>query len=262
MLSLPLGIRYAGWAIGLGSLIVSAFATKYTAGLLAKCLDVDSSLANFADIAYIAYGEKGRFATSLIFTLELMAACISLVILFADSLKSLVDGPDDVHWKILCGCILALLNFLPMRWLSFTSFLRIFCGILLILLTFIAGFLKSSPPGSLLDVAMTSALPGHWKALPLSFGLIMAVWGGHSVFPNIYRDMRHPHKYGGGLKLIFGFVTSVDVAMAVVGYLMYGDITKDEITTNILATTEYPEALRVVFLVLVAVIPLTKFPLK
>ena len=173
MLSLPLGIRYAGWVIGLGSLIASAFVTRYTAGLLAKCLDVDSSLANFADIAYIAYGEEGRIATSVIFTLELMAACISLVILFADSLKSLIEGPDDVHWKIFCGCILAPLNFLPMRWLSFTSFLGIFCGVALIIVTFVAGFLKSSSPGSLLDVATTYALPEHWKALPLSFGLIM-----------------------------------------------------------------------------------------
>lgn len=262
MLSLPLGIRYAGWVIGLGSLIASAFVTKYTANLLTKCLDVDSSLTNFADIAYIAFDEKGRFITSLIFTFELMAACISLVILFSDSLKSLVDGLDDVHWKILCGCMLAPLNFLPMRWLSFTSFLGIICGILLIVLTFFAGFLKSTSPGSLLDTAATHALPERWRALPLSFGLIMAVWGGHSVFPSIYRDMRHPHKYGSGLRLIFGFVTSVDIVMAVIGYLMYGNATKDEITTNVLDTKAYPEALRLAMLVLIAVVPLTKFPLK
>lgn len=24
---------------------------------------------------------------------------------------------------------------------------------------------------------------------------LLAPWGGHGVFPNIYRDMRHPHKY-------------------------------------------------------------------
>lgn len=154
-------------------LFFSAFVTKYTASLLAKCLDIHSSLANFADIAYVAFGEKGRFITSVIFTFELTAACISLVILFADSLKSLVEGPDEVHWKILCGCILAPLNFLSMRWLSFTSFLGIFCGILLIIVTFVAGFLKSSSPGSLLGVATTYALPQQWKALPLSFGLLM-----------------------------------------------------------------------------------------
>ncbi|KAI7474367.1 vacuolar amino acid transporter-like protein 1 [Hortaea werneckii] len=262
MLSLPLGIRYAGWVIGLTFLLFSALVTKYTASLLAKCLDVDSSLANFADIAFVAYGEPGRLATSALFTLELTAACISLVVLFADSLKTLVDGMTDVQGKVLCGCIFAPLNFLPMRWLSLTSFLGVFCGIGLIGCTILAGVLKPTSPGSLLQTATTTAFPEQWRALPLSFGLIMAVWGGHSVFPNIYRDMRHPQKYEHGLKLIFGFVTSVDLVMAIIGYLMYGRRTKDEISTNLLTVQEYPEALHVVVLILVAIIPLTKFPLN
>ncbi|RMZ01391.1 hypothetical protein D0860_07634 [Hortaea werneckii] len=262
MLSLPLGIRYAGWVIGLSFLLFSAGVTKYTASLLAKCLDVDSSLANFADIAFVAFGEKGRLATSALFTFELTAACISLVVLFADSLKTLVDGMTDVQGKVLCGCILAPLNFLPMRWLSLTSFLGVFCGIGLIGSTILAGVLKPTSPGSLLETASTTASPEQWRALPLSFGLIMAVWGGHSVFPNIYRDMRHPQKYEHGLKLIFGFVTSVDLVMAIVGYLMYGRKTKDEISTNVLTIQEYPEALHVIVLILVAIIPLTKFPLN
>ena len=173
MLSLPLGIKYAGWVIGLGSLIVSAFVTKYTASLLAKCVDVDSSLANFADIAYVAYGETGRLGTSSLFTLELTAACIGLVILFADSLGSLIDGPDALHWKILAGCILAPLNFFPLKWLSYTSFISIACVLSLILIMFVDGFLKSTGPGSLLNPMPTYAFPQHWSALPLSFGLIM-----------------------------------------------------------------------------------------
>ncbi|KAI7357428.1 vacuolar amino acid transporter-like protein 1 [Hortaea werneckii] len=262
MLSLPLGIRYAGWVIGIPFLLFTAGVTKYTASLLAKCLDVESSLANFADIAFVAYGEKGRLATSALFTFELAAACISLVVLFADSLKTLVEGLTDVQGKVLCGRILAPLNFLPMRWLSLTSFLGVFCGIGLIGCTILAGVLKPASPGSLLEAASTTAFPEQWRALPLSFGLIMAVWGGHSVFPNIYRDMRHPQKYEHGLKLIFGFVTSVDLVMAVVGYLMYGRRTKDEISTNVLTIQEYPQALHVVVLILVAIIPLTKFPLN
>ena len=50
--------------------------------------------------------------------------------------------------------------------------------------------------------------------------------------------------------------------MALVGYLMYGDETKDEISTNVLAMSEYPQAVRVTVLVLIAIVPLTKFPLK
>lgn len=208
ILSLPLAFRYAGWILGLLMLLTSAVVTKYTAGLLAKCIDVDSSLANFADIAYVAFGSKGRSITSTSITLELLVGNIGLVILFADTMSSLIDGHSLVFWKILYGAIQIPLNFLPMSWLGTTSFIGIFCNVVIILIALVAGSLKKHSPGSLRDTATTYAWPQHWAALPLSFGLIMALWTGHSVFPNIYRDMRHPPKYGPGLKYVFGFVVS------------------------------------------------------
>ena len=208
ILSLPLAFRYAGWILGLFMLLTSAIVTKYTAGLLAKCIDVDSSLANFADIAYVAFGSKGRSITSTSITFELLVGNVGLVILFADTMSSLVDGHSLVFWKILYGGIQIPINFLPMRWLGATSFVGIFCNVAIVLIAIIAGSLKAHTPGSLRDVAATYAWPQHWTALPLSFGLIMALWTGHSVFPNIYRDMQDPPKYGGGLRYIFGFVVS------------------------------------------------------
>jgi solute carrier family 32 (vesicular inhibitory amino acid transporter) len=74
--------------------------------------------------------------------------------------------------------------------------------------------------------------------------------------------MHHPHKYGSALTTIFSFVTTVDVTAAVIGYLMFGSTTGDEFTTNVLDTPGYPEPLKVVVLVLIAIVPLTKFPLK
>lgn len=173
ILSLPLGIKYAGWILGLTGLLLSALVSKYSAGLLAKCIDVDSSLANFADIAFVAYGEPGRIATSLLITLELLVACVGLVILFADTLSSLISGLSSVHWKILCGCVLAPLQFLPMRLLGFTSFLGVFCNLVLLVLALVVGIMKPHGPGSLRKVATTYAFPPNWRALPLSFGLIM-----------------------------------------------------------------------------------------
>jgi len=90
----------------------------------------------------------------------------------------------------------------------------------------------------------------------------MAPWGGHSVFPAIYKDMRHPHKYGRALKYTYIFTYGLDVSMAVVGYLMFGDRVRDEITSNILRSTAYPHALSMLMIVLIAIIPLTKIPLS
>lgn len=127
LLSIPLGFRYSGWLIAIIFFLFSAAVTRYTAGILSKCLDVNQSLVTFADIAYMAFGANARIATSIIFFFELIAACVALVVLFADSLDALIPGWGRVEWKILCGIILIPLSFVPLRYLSFTSVLGIFC---------------------------------------------------------------------------------------------------------------------------------------
>ena len=90
----------------------------------------------------------------------------------------------------------------------------------------------------------------------------MSPWGGHSVFPNIYRDMRHPYKYRRGVNITYSFTATLDLFMAVVGLLMFGEGVRDEVTKNIFITDGYPESISVFIAVCVAIIPLTKIPLK
>lgn len=127
LLSLPLALRYSGWVIGMIFFLYSALATSYTAKLLAKCLDVDSSLITFADLAYVSFGNRARVAVSMLFSVELLAACVALIVLFADSLDALIPGWGVLSWKIVCGILLIPLGFLPLRLLSFTSVLGIMC---------------------------------------------------------------------------------------------------------------------------------------
>ena len=127
LLSLPLAFKYSGWIIGLPFFIFSAVITSYTAKVLAKCLNKDVSLISFADIAYVSFGSNARIAISLLFTLELLATCVALVVLFADTLHSLVNGLSVTGWKIVCGIIMIPLSFAPLRLLSFTSILGILC---------------------------------------------------------------------------------------------------------------------------------------
>lgn len=126
LLSLPMGIKYSGWICGMVFLLLSAIVTSYTAKLLAKCMDCDPTLITFADLAYVSYGQKARIATSVLFTLELLAACVALVVLFADTLDLLIPGVGVIQWKILCGILLIPLNFAPLRLLSFSSVIGIF----------------------------------------------------------------------------------------------------------------------------------------
>lgn len=126
LLSLPLGIKYAGWVCGMVTLFLCAAVTAYTAKLLAKCMDLDPSLITFSDLAFISFGRNARIATSVLFTMELLAASVALIVLFGDTLDLLFPGLlTVVQWKILCSLIMIPLNFLPLRLLSFTSIIGI-----------------------------------------------------------------------------------------------------------------------------------------
>jgi solute carrier family 32 (vesicular inhibitory amino acid transporter) len=50
--------------------------------------------------------------------------------------------------------------------------------------------------------------------------------------------------------------------MASVGILMFGDYVRDEITSNILLTKGYPEAISLFIVICIAIIPITKIPLN
>ena len=126
LLSLPMGIKYAGWICGMIILFLAAAVTAYTARLLAKCMDLDPVVITFSDLAFISFGPRARLVTSLLFTLELMAACVALIVLFADSLDLLFPGMLSIlEWKVLCCIVMVPLNFLPMRLLSVTSIIGI-----------------------------------------------------------------------------------------------------------------------------------------
>jgi vesicular inhibitory amino acid transporter len=262
LLTLPLALKYSGWVIGMIFLAWSAVVTSYTAKLLAKCQDVDNSLITFADLAYVSFGNKARIAVSILFSLELLAACVALVVLFADSMDALIAGYGVFTWKIVCGVVLIPLSFLPLRMLSFTSILGVMSCFGILLAVWTDGLLKPDAPGSIRQPMTQYMFPENWLTIPLSLGLLMSPWGGHSVFPNIYRDMRHPYKYRRAVNYTYIFTYLIDTGMACAGILMFGDGVNEEITNNIFKTAGYPPGLSVFIAICIAIIPLTKVPLN
>ncbi|KAI9762352.1 MAG: hypothetical protein M4579_000502 [Chaenotheca gracillima] len=262
ILSLPLAVRHAGWLFGMIGLFSAAIVTSYTARVLAKCMDVDKAVITFGDLAYIAFGPRFRSFINPLFCLELLGANVALIMLFGDSLNTLIPGWGLVEWKIVCGVILIPMSFLPLRMLSLSSALGLICCFGIVAIVFIDGLINPTSPGSLWEPAKTHFFPSNWMALPLSFGLLMSPWGGHGVFPTIYRDMRHPHRYGTAVTVTYIFTLLMDLSMAVAGVLMFGDGVREEVTTNIILMSSYPKALSICMAVFIGIIPLTKAPLK
>lgn len=74
--------------------------------------------------------------------------------------------------------------------------------------------------------------------------------------------MRHPRKYGKALNITYSFTYLLEISMALAGLLMFGEKVRDEITSNIFKTDGYPQSLSVLIVIFIAIIPLTKIPLK
>lgn len=54
----------------------------------------------------------------------------------------------------------------------------------------------------------------------------------------------------------------LDALIAVGGFLMFGQKVLDEVTSNIIMSRGYPHTISVCIVVFIAIIPLTKIPLK
>ncbi|KAF5100723.1 hypothetical protein D0Z03_000765 [Geotrichum reessii] len=262
LLSLSLGFKYSGWLIGVLMLVFAAFSTFYSAKLLSKCMDTDPTLVTYADIAYAAFGPKARVLTSILFTFELAGSGVSLVVLFADSLNALFPQFSRLQYKLLAFVILTPPCFLPLRVLSVSSIMGIMSTFGLVLIVLFDGLWKQESPGSLIQPMETWILPRNWMTVPLSVGIFMSPWGGHAVFPNIYRDMRHPHKYEKCLVTTYKITFFIDITMGVLGFLMFGGGVSEEVTKSILLTPGYPKSLGLLITALIAVVPLAKTPLN
>lgn len=262
LLALPLGMKYAGWVLGVPMLLTFAFATFCSAELLSRCLDTDPTLISYGDLGYAAFGPKGRAFISFLFALDLLGSGVALIILFGDSLNALFPQYSVTFFKIVGFFVVTPQIFMPLSILSNVSLLGIISTISIVLTVVFCGLYKSSSPGSLTEPMETHLFPSSFKNFCLSIGLLSACWGGHAIFPNLKSDMRHPEKFKDCLKTTYTITSITDIGIAIVGFLMFGNMVKDEITKSVMLTPGYPDFIYVMISALLSMIPLAKTPLN
>ncbi|KAI7872399.1 transmembrane amino acid transporter protein-domain-containing protein [Spinellus fusiger] len=261
ILALPLGFKCAGWVVGISVFVFCCVLTNYTAKLLAKCLDADLDSRTYGDMGAAAFGIRGRVGVTLLFITELITSSVALVVLLGDGIDSLFPGYSPFFIRILSFLLLTPMLFLPVRHLSYTSLLGIISAFSIIFVIIVDGLSKPDAPGSLHEPADTEMWPSDWMTVPLSFGLIMAGFAGHAVFPTVYRDMDSPKKYSTMVNWTYVATAIVYFGVASCGYLMFGSQTMQEITQNIMSVPEYNQTLNRLAVWLIAMNPVAKYGL-
>ena len=186
LLSLPYAFSLTGFAVGIGLFLLFAIITWHTARLLQFCLDfkVNGSTANtYGDLGENAFGPNGRTFISIIFFLELFAACVALVILSADSIVALLPQLDLIQVKISIVVLCLPMTFpRSLAIASYGSLIGILALMNLMGILIYDGLTTLESPGSLLNPSDYTIYPVELFPIPFSFGLLMAGFAGHSGF--------------------------------------------------------------------------------
>ena len=261
LLSIPLAFEYSGWIFGILLLLFSSTVTLYTARLLANCMQTDHSLLTYADVSWLAFGDRTRIIVSALFSFELMATCVASCLIFADSMHVLFpDVPVD-HFKYISFFIFLPLSFMPLHILSYSSIVGIIGTTALLVLITVQGLTTQEQPGSITNPLSTTAFPRQPYALPLAIGLFMAPWGGHTILPQVYRDMRRPTQFQSAMSISWSLTLVADLSMGVVGWLMFGRNIGVEVTQSVLGVKHYSDIVKILVLGICAAVSITKFPL-
>lgn len=261
MLSLPFAFKLSGWIVSSVLLVVIAFTTSFTAKILGRILKKHPNLKSYGDIAHLYGGSSIEAIVTLFFSLDLMGAMISMIILFSNSFNIFFPSLSVIVFKCLIVSIVFVLSFLPLSVLSLFSLLGIVCTSSILIIVIVCGLLTTAGPGSLLSPVTTRLFPTEYKNVFLSFGIFLSPWGGHPVFPEFYRDMVHPSRFEICCNVTFFTAFDLDFFLSFAGYLMFGDDCQDSITSNLMTNKGYPKLISPLICVFMGLLPISKLPL-
>ncbi|WVZ85955.1 hypothetical protein U9M48_032810 [Paspalum notatum var. saurae] len=237
LLSIPYALSEGGW-LSLALLLAVAAVCCYTGLLLQRCMDAAPGVRGYPDIGALAFGRAGRLAASAFLYAELYLVAIGFLILEGDNLDKLFPGTSlsvgslgVVSGKQLFVVLVALV-ILPTTWLrslgvlayvSASGVLASAVVVVCVLWTALADGVGFRGKGRMLNVS----------GLPTALGLYTFCYCGHAIFPTLCNSMKEKKKFSRVLVLCFAACTLNYASMAIIGYLMYGDDVKSQVTLNL-----------------------------
>ncbi|KAK2636212.1 hypothetical protein Ddye_031004 [Dipteronia dyeriana] len=236
ILSIPYALSQGGWLTLIVFLLV-AILCWYTGLLLRRCMDAHPLIKSYPDIGELAFGHKGRALVSILMYLELYLVAVEFLILEGDNLDKLFPNMGFKIGSLKIGgrqafVLLTALIILPTTWLKSLGVLAYVSA---------GGALASVIlPCCVLWVGAVDGVGFHerglllnWGGMPTAISLITFCYCGHAVLPTLCNSMKDRSQFSKVLLVCFVTSTINYGSMAVLGYLMYGDHLKSQVTLNL-----------------------------
>ncbi|XP_059447675.1 amino acid transporter AVT1I-like [Corylus avellana] len=236
ILSLPYALSQGGW-LSLILLLLVAILCWYTGLLLQRCMDTNPVIKSYPDIGEVAFGYKGRAMISIFMYLELYLVAVEFLILEGDNLEKLFP---NMAFKIaglkVAGkkgfVLLTALVILPTTWLKSLGVLAYFSAGGVSASVVVAGcvFWAGAVDGvGFHEGDMLLNLGG----LPTAISLFAFCYCGHAVFPTLRNSMKDRSQFSKVLLVCFISSTISYGSVGILGYLMYGQNLKSQVTLNL-----------------------------
>ncbi|XP_062111606.1 amino acid transporter AVT1J-like [Humulus lupulus] len=236
ILSIPYALSQGGW-LSLVLLFSVAILCWYTGLLLQRCMDANPLIKTYPDIGEVAFGSKGRALISLFMYLELYLVAVEFLILGGDSLDKLFPNTcfriGSLKLRGQGGFVLLTgLAILPTTWLKSLGILAyvsaggVLASALLVTCVFWGGAVDGvgfHEEGELFKVG----------GLPTTISLFVFCYCGHAVFPTLCNSMKDRSQFSKVLLVCFITSTINYGTMAILGYLMFGNYLKSQVTLNL-----------------------------
>ncbi|XVE53234.1 hypothetical protein DITRI_Ditri02bG0187600 [Diplodiscus trichospermus] len=236
ILSIPYAVAQGGW-LSLLLLFQVAILCWYTGLLLRRCMDAHPLIKTYPDIGEYAFGYKGRAIVSVFMYVELYLVAVEFLILEGDNLDKLFPNTGFKVARLKIGgrqafVLLTSLVVLPTTWLKSLGMLAyvsaggVLASLVLVVCIFCVGAVDRvgfHESGVLLN----------WEGMPTAISMFAFCYCGHSVFPTICSSMKDRSQFSKVLLVCFITSTINYGSMAVLGYLMYGEHLKSQVTLNL-----------------------------
>ncbi|PPD96260.1 hypothetical protein GOBAR_DD06713 [Gossypium barbadense] len=232
ILSLPYALAQGGW-LSLFLLFLVAVLCWYTGLLLRRCMDTHPLIKTYPDIGERAFGYKGRAVVSVFMYVKLYLVAVEFLIL-GDNLDKLFPNTafKVAGMKIRGKVMLTSLIVLPTTWLKSLALLAyvsaggVLASFILVICIFWVGAVdKVGFHENDLDL--------NWRGMPIAISMFAFCYCGHAVFPTLCSSMKDRSKFSKVLLVCFITSTINYGSMAVMGYLMFGEHLKSQVTLNL-----------------------------
>ncbi|KAI5420104.1 amino acid transporter AVT1I [Lathyrus oleraceus] len=236
ILSMPYAVYQGGW-FSFMLLIIFGVICCYTALLLERCMNLNPKIKSYADIGEVAFGYKGRAVIAIFIYLEAFLICVELLILEADNLEKLFPNMEFTIFGVRIGgksgfVFLTALAILPTTWLrnlgalAYISVGGVLTSVILIGCVVWVGEVDGVGFDERGDVI-------HWSGLATSMSIFAFCFSAHSLMPTICTSMSDRKQFSKVVLVCFVLSTIIYGTIAVLGYMMFGDHLKSQITLNL-----------------------------